>query len=61
MAPPKRRHRCPDCGRPLSKEVIGGKYHCTNPMCLVIWVRFSCHEDHDLVTRIARAAEVRWG
>ena len=59
MAPPKRRHRCPDCGRPLSKEVMGGKYHCDSPVCPVIWVRFSRHGDHNLATRIVRASEAR--
>ena len=59
MAPPRRRHRCPDCDRWLVKEVAGGKYHCHNPVCPVIWVRFSRHGDHDAVTRIVRAADPR--
>ena len=59
MAPPKRRHRCPDCGKPLVKEVMGGKYHCRNPVCPVIWVRFSRDKYHDPVTRVVRASEAR--
>ena len=31
---------CPECGKPLVKRTVKGKYQCENKNCPVIYVRY---------------------
>jgi ribosomal protein L37AE/L43A len=31
---------CPECGKPLVKRTVKGKYQCENENCPVIYVRY---------------------
>lgn len=49
-------HHCPDCGHPLSKSDVRGKFQCTNPSCTVISVTYWRRKSLGGITRIVRAA-----
>lgn len=51
---------CPDCGLPLSKRSVNGRYFCDNPECLMIFgVAPHRGNDREGFTRITRAAVAR--
>jgi hypothetical protein len=48
---------CPECGKPMKKDICKAKYFCENDACSVIFV---CHPDKQSIMKIAYKAKARY-